>query len=279
MSIAPTSTQKQRLRELGAGTNLEEKVFSSAQERDVSFKMVEKKLIEEQKQHLQNLRNHHRHPMICQIEGILINKLIEEGFVQVITPIIITKAFLEKMSITPKNPLINQVFWINKNKCLRPMLAPNLYYLLKRLVRLWEKPIRIFEIGPCFRKDSKGSQHLNEFTMLNLVELGLPEESRLERLKELVSLLMRTVGINEYQLVSKSCEVYGETVDIMSMTDTELCSAAMGPHSLDDAWGIIDPWVGLGFGLERLVMVKQGYQNIQRVGRSLIYLDGIRLNI
>jgi len=37
--------------------------------------------------------------------------------------------------------------------------------------------------------------------------------------------------------------------------------------------------VGLGLGLERLVMAKQGYQNIQRTGRSLIYLDGVRLNI
>jgi len=63
------------------------------------------------------------------------------------------------------------------------------------------------------------------------------------------------------------------------MTDIELGSAAMGPHPLDDAWGIVNPWVGLGLGLERLVMAKQGYQNIQRTGRSLIYLDGVRLNI
>ena len=277
MAITPTETQKQRLRELGAGISLEERVFTTIQERDASFKIMEKKLIQAEKQHLQNLRNYQRRPMICQIEGILINKLVEEGFVQVITPIIIAKGFLDKMSITAENPLINQVFWLSKDKCLRPMLAPNLYYLLKRLVRLWKKPIRIFELGPCFRKDTKGSQHLNGFTMLNLVELGLPQESRLQRLKELASLIMGAVGINDYQLVSKPCEVYGETLDIM--TDTEICSAAMGPHPLDDAWGIVDPWVGLGFGLERLVMVKQGYQNIQRVGRSLIYLDGIRLNI
>jgi phenylalanyl-tRNA synthetase alpha chain len=277
MDVKSTETQKQRLRELGVDASLEEKVFSSIQERDASFKMMEKELIEEGKQRLQNLRKYHRRPTICQMEEILINKLVDEGFVQVVTPIIMTKGFLEKMSITAEHSLVDQVFWLNKNNCLRPMLAPNLYYLLKRLVRLWEKPIRIFEVGPCFRKDSKGSRHLNEFTMLNLVELGLPLESRLERLKELVSLLMRAVGINEYQLVSKSSEVYGETIDVM--TDTELCSAAMGPHSLDDAWGIVDSWVGLGFGLERLVMVKQGCQNIQRVGRSLIYLDGVRLNI
>lgn len=278
MGIMLTETQKQRLRELGVDASLEEKVFSSIQERDSSFKIMEKELIEEGKQRLQNLRKQHHRPTICQIEEILINKLVDEGFVQVITPIIMTKRFLEKMSITARHSLVDQVFWLNKNNCLRPMLAPNLYYLLKRLVRLWKKPIRIFEVGPCFRKDSKGSRHLNEFTMLNLVELGLPTESRLERLKELVSILMGAAGINEYQLVSKSSEVYGETIDVMA-ADIELCSAAMGPHILDDAWGIVDSWVGLGSGLERLVMVKQGYQNIQRVGRSLIYLDGVRLNI
>jgi phenylalanyl-tRNA synthetase alpha chain len=115
--------------------------------------------------------------------------------------------------------------------------------------------------------------------MLNLVELGLSLEHRVERLKELASLVMAAVKINEYQLVSKSSEVYGETMDITANTEIELCSAAMGPHPLDDAWGIVEPWVGLGIGLERVLMVNEGYQSIQRAGRSLIYLDGIRLNI
>jgi len=272
-----TETQKQRLRELGDDTDFEEKVFSNIAERDSSFKMMEKELIKKEKHHLNELRNHNHRPAICQIEDILINKLTGEGFVQVATPIIITKVFLEKMSIAEDHSLAEQVFWLNKNSCLRPMLAPNLYYLLKQLVRLWEKPIRIFEVGPCFRKDTRGRQHLNEFTMLNLVELGLPQGKRYERLKELVSLLMGAVGIKKYQLVSKPSDVYGETIDVV--TNIELCSAAMGPHSLDAAWGIIDSWVGLGFGLERLVMEKMGYQNIQRTGRSLMYLDGARLNI
>ncbi len=279
MSIALTETQKQRLRELDADTTLAEKVFSDVKERDTSFKVMERKLVEGERERLQELRHHRRRPAIYQVERVLTDKLTQEGFVQVITPIIIAKESLEKMSITETNPLTSQVFWLSKNKCLRPMLAPNLYYLLRRLVRLWQKPIRIFEVGPCFRKDTQGSEHLNEFTMLNLVELGLPQEDRVERLKQLVSLLMGVVGIDNYQLVTESCGVYGETMDIITDTGTELASAAMGPHPLDDAWGIVDSWVGMGIGLERLVMAKQGYQNIQRVGRSLIYLDGNRLNI
>jgi phenylalanyl-tRNA synthetase alpha chain len=48
---------------------------------------------------------------------------------------------------------------------------------------------------------------------------------------------------------------------------------------MDDAWGIVEPWVGLGFGVERLIMAREGYPNIERAGRSLSYVDGVRLNL
>jgi pyrrolysyl-tRNA synthetase-like protein len=266
------------MRELGAD-DLEGKVFRDVRERDTVFKAMEKRLVDEKRRRLQYLRDHRLPPAICRLESSLSNRLISEGFVQVVTPIIISREFLERMSISSDSPLTEQVFWVGKNKCLRPMLAPNLYYLWQRLIRLWEKPIRIFEIGPCFRKDTRGNEHLNEFTMLNLVELGLPLESRSGRLTELAAVVMEVAGIADYQVASEKSEVYGETIDINSGNGIELCSAAMGPHPLDDAWGIFDPWVGLGFGLERLAMVKEGCQNIQRLGRGLMYLDGVRLNI
>jgi phenylalanyl-tRNA synthetase alpha chain len=53
----------------------------------------------------------------------------------------------------------------------------------------------------------------------------------------------------------------------------------MGPHVLDRAWQITDAWVGIGFGLERLLMVAEKSQSLGKMGRSLAYLDGIRLNI
>ena len=80
------------------------------------------------------------------------------------------------MGIEHGHPLREQVFWLEDGRCLRPMLAPNLYTLLRRLGRIWSRPFGIFEIGPCFRRDSKGASHLNEFTMLNLVELGAAGE-------------------------------------------------------------------------------------------------------
>ena len=277
MVITWTAVQKQRLRELNADPEVEEKVFCGVQERNKAFCHVERLLVEQSKQRLEELRNVRHRPTLCEAENRLVNTLTKNGFVQVVTPIIMAKGLLAKMSITKEHPLFKQVFWVSKNRCLRPMLAPNLYYLLRQLVRLWKKPIRIFEVGPCFRKDSGGRYHLNEFTMLNLVELGLPEERRRERLMKLTGIVMNAAGIREYQLIPKQCDVYGETVDVVA--GVEVGSGVIGPHILDKEWGIVDPWVGIGFGLERLVMVKKGYRNIQRVGRSLVYLDGVHLNI
>jgi phenylalanyl-tRNA synthetase alpha chain len=53
----------------------------------------------------------------------------------------------------------------------------------------------------------------------------------------------------------------------------------VGPHPLDHAWRITDTWVGLGFGLERLLMAVREGSSIGRLGRSLAYLDGITLNL
>ena len=277
MPVSLTEIQKQRLRELNAPPATCETLFVTAQERDRAFQEIEKRWAEENRQRLLKLRDTDRRPALCELERRLVDALTSASFVQVVTPILLSKGLLEKMSITEEHPLWNQVFWVGPNKCLRPMLAPHLYVLMRTLNRLWGKPIRIFEVGPCFRKESTGSHHLDEFTMLNLVEMGLPEERRHERLKELADLVMMTARIESYELASTSSEVYGETIDVVA--GTEVGSCAMGPHLLDQAWGVLDPWVGLGFGLERMIMLREGHENIHRVGRSLAYLDGVRLNI
>ena len=56
-------------------------------------------------------------------------------------------------------------------------------------------------------------------------------------------------------------------------------SSALGPHPLDAAWGIMENWVGIGFGLERLTMAATGESTMAKTGRSLSYLHGIRLRI
>lgn len=267
----------QRLRELNAPESVLSKQFSGSEERNRNFLTFEQNLVRQSQRNLQDLRIKRRRPRLCELEDSLIKALMKQDFVQVITPLLISKDSLAKMSIESDHDLFKQVFWVEEKKCLRPMLAPNLYFLLRELANIWEKPVRIFEVGPCFRKDTKGRRHMNEFTMLNLVELGLPLTQRIERLEELATLIMETCGIKEFRFASHQSEVYGETIDVLS--DFEVASGALGPHPLDSNWGITDPWIGIGFGLERLLMVRENFQNIQRAGRALVYLDGERLNI
>ncbi|MEE4266036.1 MAG: pyrrolysine--tRNA(Pyl) ligase large subunit [Desulfobacteraceae bacterium] len=254
--------------------------FETEKERDRAFQTLEKDLARSARQKLDELRAGHRRPRLCRLESRLTSVLVDNGFVQVTTPAIMSKGLLAKMSIDDRHPLATQIFWLGKDRCLRPMLAPHLYFVLKDLLRIWEKPVRLFEIGSCFRKESQGAQHANEFTMLNLVEMGLNPEIRQNRLEELASLIARSAGIDNYEFQPVDSAVYGKTLDIVAgESQLEIGSSAMGPHVLDEAWQITDAWVGIGFGLERLLMVAENIKSMGRMGRSLGYLDGIRLNI
>jgi pyrrolysyl-tRNA synthetase-like protein len=278
LAVSWTETQYQRLTELNAGEEIRSLSFPGSAERDRAFLEYEKKLRAAAKERLEKLRKEHRRPLLCRLKSRLTEVLTGCGFVEVSTPLLLAKGLLEKMSITGAHPLYAQIYWVDRGKCLRPMLAPNLYYLLTDLLRIWEHPVRIFEIGSCFRKESQGAHHLSEFTMLNLVEMGLPLEQCRTKMAEYASLVMEAAGLNDYRLVSKASEVYGETTDIVA-GGVELGSAALGPHPLDENWGITVPWVGIGFGLERMIQAAQKSSSISSVGRSLSYLDGVRLNI
>lgn len=272
--------QVRRLLELDADETELNTKFESVAQRDKRFQELESRLVQQQRQRLKELREVHLRPALCRLESTLTEVLVRNGFVQVVTPTIMSRGLLEKMSIGADHPLGAQIFWLDRDRCLRPMLAPHLYYVLKDLLRLWESPVRIFEVGSCFRKESQGSQHSNEFTMLNLAEMGVTEESRQARIEELAALITEAAGIKEYRLESQKSVVYGETIDIVAGDQgLEVGSAAMGPHPLDRAWRISVPWVGIGFGLERLLMIANGGRSLSRMARSLTYLDGVRLNI
>ncbi|MFL0194709.1 pyrrolysine--tRNA(Pyl) ligase large subunit [Clostridium sp. WILCCON 0269] len=278
MNFKWTELQLKRLSELNVPEDKKDVTFLSEEERNAVFKKFEKIFVKENRAELNILKNETKRPVLCRLTSKLIQALINNDFVQVATPTILSKGLLQKMSIDDEHELYSQVFWLDDKKCLRPMLAPNLYYISKDLLRIWEKPVRIFEVGSCFRKESQGSHHLNEFTMLNLVEWGVPMDKRQQRIEEMASIIMNVVGIEGYSLEKTSSVVYGDTIDIM-YGDTEIASCSMGPHFLDENWGITDSWIGIGFGLERILMITENSPNVSRMGRSLTYLNGIRLNI
>ncbi|MHB8869548.1 MAG: pyrrolysine--tRNA(Pyl) ligase large subunit [Thermoleophilia bacterium] len=275
-SVGFSPTQRQRLVEIGLKDDPDGHAFGSLVERDRCFEDLSRGLTQRNLERLERLRTGPRRPETRLVEAQMVGVLVAAGFVEVTTPLIIGKGSLAKVGLGDDHPLWRQVYWVDRDRCLRPMLAPSLYQMLSHLQRLWAPPVRIFEVGPCFRKESKGSNHLSEFTMLNLVELE-PEVGASERLRELAGLVMEGMGL-EYELVQTDSEVYGDTLDV-EVLGVEVASGVAGPHPLDEEWDISAPWAGWGFGIERLAMLRTGAERIHPVARSLVYLDGSRLNV
>lgn len=278
--ITYSTAQRQRLVELNGSAKFVDMEFATEAERNEAFKKTEKMLVRENKQKLKKLMEEEHIPLVLQIEDALECWLTQqEGFTRVATPIIIGGDKLAKMNIDRDNHLREQVFWVDGKKCLRPMLAPNLYEVMRDLHKISGRPVKIFEAGSCFRKESQGAQHMNEFTMLNLVELdSVADGQQMDRLEALAKGAMAAVGIDHYEIVRESSGVYNETLDIV-VDGVELASGAYGPHPLDANWGIFQPWVGIGLGLERVAMVKGEYQTIKRAGKSIAYVGGIPLKL
>ncbi len=281
MDLGWTDIQIRRLKELNAATDELQTDFRGEHGRNRAFQVLEKQLVRKERERLNTFLDNQLRPRLCTLESHLITALNREGFTQVTTPTIISQNDLSRMSIDKKHPFNDQIYWIDSRRCLRPMLAPSLYRLMKDLARIrTRRAVRIFEIGSCFRKETSGARHASEFTMLNLVEMRMPMEDRKARIEALAGVIMKAAGINAYCLMGESSEVYDETIDIVcGSKKLEVASCAMGPHPLDDAWEIVDTWVGLGFGLERLLMTREGNRSIGKWCRSTSYVDGIRLNL
>lgn len=279
MDIAYTITQKNRLLELGAEEALTTVLFSTTQERQKTYIQTEKELIRRNKAEIACLLEQEHRPLLCSLQADLADALTAHGFTQVVTPTIISAKAMEKMSVGPEHPLHKQIFWLDGKTCLRPMLAPGLYEVSRRLIGSQGLPMRIFEIGSCFRKESEGRSHLKEFTMLNLVEWGTPMPERIDTLKQYCSKVLEAAQITEYEMTEEDSVVYGMGLDVVGTNGLELASTSMGPHRLDSAWKINCTWIGAGFGLERLLMYREKKTGIHSYGRSTVYLNGACLKL
>jgi len=273
MTFTFTDPQIQRLRELGDDPR-NDSIFGTEQERDRAFSKLVSKIERENERGIREFLVSPRHHRLMELELKLSEALIAEGFTEVKTPIFISKAALAKMTITEDHPLYQQVFWIDEKRALRPMHAPNLYRVMRELRDHTDGPVKIFEIGSCFRAESHSNDHLEEFTMLNLVDMG-PEGDTVEKIRHYIDVVMKTVGL-DYELVDEESDVYKHTIDVM-VDGEEVCSAAIGPHVLDPAHDVHEPWCGAGFGLERLIMMRDGDGSVKKTGRSLSYLNGYRI--
>ena len=275
MSANFTDAQIQRLREVGVN-NEELSAFGGVSERDAVFEEMVQRGTDANRKSIRELASSRlRHP-IEQLEDQISKSLVSVGFMEVRTPTIMSATGIRKMGIDEEDPLWNQIFWLGDGRCMRPMLAPNLYFVMRHLKRSVGLPLRLFEVGPCYRRESHGSMHMEEFTMLNLVELG-PKGDPMDALDGHIETVMGAVG-SPFCIERVPSEVYGDTIDVL-LNGEEVASGAIGPHRLDGSFGIIDSWAGVGFGIERLECMRGKSGNIKRVGRSLIYQAGARIDI
>ncbi len=265
-----TQSQKNRVLSLLAP---DEMISFSKEKR--SFAEIESTLLTQRKKDLRMMYEDSRENMLGKLERTITEFFVDMGFLEVKSPILIPFEYMERMGVGEDKELSRQIFRVGDNMCLRPMLAPGLYNHLRKFDNVLPDPIRIFEIGPCYRKESDGNSHLEEFTMLNFCQMG----SRCTRqtLESLIGDLLGFLGI-EYEVVADSCMVYGATIDIMHK-NMELSSAVVGPIPMDMDWGIDKPWIGAGFGLERLLKAKHNFKNIRSVARSESYYNGICTNL
>lgn len=241
----------------------------------MTFRELESELLTRRKGDLQRIYANERENYLGKLERDITKFFVDRGFLEIKSPILIPVEYVERMGIDNDTELSKQVFRVDKNFCLRPMLAPNLYNYLRKFDRVLPEPIKIFEIGPCYRKESDGKEHLEEFTMLNFCQMG--SGCTRENLEALIKEFLDYLEI-DFEIVGDSCMVYGDTLDVMH-GNLELSSAVVGPVPLDREWGIDKPWIGAGFGLERLLTVMHGFKNIKRAARSESYYNGISTSL
>ena len=239
------------------------------------FAALEAELTARRKQELCDIYENSREHMLAKLERDISAFLISKGFIEIKSSLLIPEEYIIRMGIDKDVELSKQVFRTDDGQCLRPMLAPVLYNYLRRLDKILPDPIKIFEIGPCYRKESDGSSHLEEFTMVNFCQMG--EGSTRENLVQLIDEFLTHLGIS-YKIEGDECMVYGATLDVMH-GDLELSSAVVGPVPMDIDWGVNKPWIGAGFGLERLLKVRHNFKNIKRGSRSEFYYNGIHTSL
>jgi len=156
MVIEWSPSQKQRLRELGRADEggME---FETVVERDEAFTKEVAYYQSINRKEIRNIQERRERHLLAKVEENIAEALIADGFLEVRTPTIISGNALVKMGIDHNHPLREQVFWLDGSRCLRPMLAPNLYFLMRHLKRNVRMPLQMFEIGTCYRKESQRS--------------------------------------------------------------------------------------------------------------------------
>ena len=96
MEYSFTVTQKQRLIELDISNDIDSQTFDSKEEREHAFREIQRKLVDKNRERLNQLRDKTLRPAIRKLESVLIKKLYRAGFVEVVTPTTLSRGMQVK---------------------------------------------------------------------------------------------------------------------------------------------------------------------------------------
>jgi ABC-type dipeptide/oligopeptide/nickel transport system ATPase subunit len=98
-TTAWSASQKERLRQLNADENQLRMVFQNSAERNEAYQQIEKTLVQIERDRLNDYFIAKRRPRSVRLEHRLAEALTQDGFVQVTTPIIMSRGHLARMAI------------------------------------------------------------------------------------------------------------------------------------------------------------------------------------
>ena len=110
-----TITQRERLTELDAASEVLDREFDTKEERNAEFEKIETQMAREGRQRLKELVEGRHITFTEEVSRRLQDWLMKDGYTKVSTPTIITRQMLEKMTIDEFHHLSEQVFGLTAN--------------------------------------------------------------------------------------------------------------------------------------------------------------------
>ncbi len=199
--------------------------------------------------------------------------LARAGFARVVTPTILSRGLLARMAIRPRGTRCTTRCsgWTSGAACA-PCWPPTSTTLLTDLLRIWDHPVRIFEVGSCFRRDSQGARHAGG------VHHAQPGARWACRPRAAAPgwtswpvWLMEAAGIREYAPADARTRRCTGRRSTWFATAPRRPGAGLRRHGPAPAGPALEdhrPWVGIGFGLERLVMAAEGGVHLAPLGEE-----------
>jgi len=185
----------------------------------------------------------------------LINKMIDilesYGYEEMMIPVIQkSEIFSKKVGDENQNMMYNFKDAGDRNLCLAPEYTAVIQTLVKDRFK-FDKDVKLFYIGECFRGERPQSGRWRQFTQFG-VEILNPSKDYSDELLEIAKKMIELVTTNyEVNLdVTRGLDYYKEGKGF------EIACPALGAAKQICGGGAYDGGIGMGLGVDRILMCK-----------------------